>query len=65
MLGFLADYAEGTLVLQEEEIEDAQWFRRDNLPALPLPWTIAYHMIQSWLNQESHPPGKADMCPSP
>jgi len=54
MLGFLADYAEGTLVLQEEEIEDAQWFRRDNLPALPRPWTIAYHMIQSWLNQENH-----------
>lgn len=54
MLGFLADYAAGTLVPQAEEIEDAQWFRRDNLPALPRPWTIAYRMIQSWLDQESH-----------
>jgi NAD+ diphosphatase len=54
MLGFFADYAGGTLVPQEDEIEDAQWFRRDNLPALPLPWTIAYRMIQSWLDQERH-----------
>lgn len=53
MLGFLADYAGGALVLQEDEIEDAQWFRRDNLPALPQPWTIAYRMIRSWLSREN------------
>jgi NAD+ diphosphatase len=51
MLGFMADYAGGTLLLQEEEIEDAQWFRRDHLPALPHPSTIAYRMIRTWLDQ--------------
>ena len=48
MLGFFAEYAGGELVLQAEEIEDAQWFRRDNLPTLPHPSTIAYRMIQAW-----------------
>jgi len=48
MLGFFAEYAGGELVLQAEEIEDAQWFRRDNLPPLPHPSTIAYHMIRTW-----------------
>lgn len=52
MLGFFAEYAGGELVLQQEEIEDAQWFCRDNLPALPHPSTIAYRMIQAWLNAE-------------
>lgn len=53
MLGFMADYAGGTLVPQEDEIEDAQWFRRDNLPALPAPWTIASRMIRSWIDQKN------------
>jgi NAD+ diphosphatase len=55
MLGFMADYAGGTLVPQEEEIEDAGWFRRDTLPALPPPWTIAYRLIESWRTRENSP----------
>lgn len=51
MLGFFAEYAGGELVLQADEIEDAQWFRRDNLPTLPHPSTIAYRMIQAWVKQ--------------
>ncbi|NCN05055.1 MAG: NAD(+) diphosphatase [Spirochaetales bacterium] len=35
MLGFTAEYAGGTLVLQEDELEHADWFSRDNLPLLP------------------------------
>jgi NAD+ diphosphatase len=49
MLGFTAEYAGGELVLQADEIEDAQWFRRDNLPVLPHPSTIAHRLIQAWL----------------
>ena len=64
MLGFMADYAGGTLTPQEEEIEDAQWFRRDNLPALPAPWTIACRMIQSWLDQENRQPGMTKPGPT-
>lgn len=52
MLGFFAEYAGGELVLQQAEIEDAQWFRRDNLPTLPHPSTIAYRMIQAWVTRE-------------
>ena len=50
MLGFLAEYAGGSLTLQEAEIEDAQWFKRHNLPALPHPSTIACRLIRSVLD---------------
>lgn len=52
MLGFFAAYAGGELVLQADEIEDAQWFRRDNLPTLPHSSTIAYRMIRAWVNRD-------------
>ena len=51
MLGFFADYAGGELVLQAEEIEDAHWYHRHQLPTLPHASTIAYRMIQAWLAQ--------------
>jgi NAD+ diphosphatase len=35
MLGFVAEYAGGNLVLQEDELEHADWFSRDTLPLLP------------------------------
>lgn len=47
MLGFLAEYAGGSLTRQEAEIEDAQWFTRNNLPTLPHPSTIACRLIRS------------------
>lgn len=49
MLGFTAEYAGGELARQVDEIEDAQWFRRDNLPMLPPTGTIVRRMIQAWL----------------
>jgi len=51
MLGFFADYAGGELVLQAEEIEDARWYHRHQLPTLPHASTIAHRMIQAWLAQ--------------
>ena len=45
MLAFTADYDYGELKLQQEEIADAQWFRRDNCPASPQPGSIAYRLI--------------------
>ncbi len=51
MLGFTAEYDGGELVLQENEIEDAQWFRRDALPILPHSSTLAYRMIRAWLDE--------------
>lgn len=47
MLGFTAEYESGELRLQEEELSDAQWFRRDNCPASPRPGSIAYRLIHN------------------
>jgi NAD+ diphosphatase len=52
MLAFTAEYAGGELTLQADEIEDGKWFRRDNLPVLPPPATIARRMIQAWLERD-------------
>lgn len=52
MLGFFAEYSGGEITPQVEEIEDAQWFRRDNLPILPHPSTVAYRMIQAWIARD-------------
>ena len=46
MIAFKAEYDSGELVLQEEEIADAQFFDIDQLPRIPIPGSIAYEMIQ-------------------
>ena len=45
MLGFTAEYQSGDIVLQKEELSDAQWFDRNNCPASPKPGSIAYQLI--------------------
>ena len=45
MLGFTAEYESGDMTLQEDEIADARWFRRDECPASPAPGSIAYRLI--------------------
>ncbi|PJG82080.1 NAD(+) diphosphatase [Caviibacterium pharyngocola] len=55
MVGFLADYANGEIRLQEEEICDAKWFRYDEpLPPLPPQGTIALKLIQATLELCKH-----------
>lgn len=49
MLGFLADYESGELVLQEEEIADAKWFHYQSLPYLPGPVAISRWLIDAHL----------------
>jgi len=47
MLGFFADYKSGELVLEEEEIEDANWYSYDDLPPVPSPdISVAGELIQ-------------------
>ena len=50
MLGFKARYVSGTLKPDGEEIEDAQWFTKDNLPELPGEGSLARVLINNWLN---------------
>jgi len=51
MIGFRADYIDGDLVLQESEIVDANWYRKDDLPMIPPGISIARQLIDAWLNE--------------
>jgi len=46
MLGFIADYADGEIIINTDEIEDAQWFKHNSLPLLPPPYSIARRLIE-------------------
>jgi len=48
MLGFSARYKAGQLRPDGTEIEDAQWFSRDALPALPGSASISRYLIELW-----------------
>jgi len=50
MIGFTAEYASGDLVLQEEEILEADWYTRENLPDLPGRYSIARKLIENWID---------------
>lgn len=49
MIGFSAQYAGGDIRVDNNEIEDAQWFSRDNLPLLPTRMSIARHLIELFI----------------
>ena len=51
MVGFEADYKHGEIKLQQEELADARFFNRHNLPPIPKKMSIARHLIDHWLNQ--------------
>ena len=48
MLGFTAEYAEGEVRPDGEEIAEASWFGRDNLPPLPSRFSIARRLIDTF-----------------
>lgn len=47
MVGFFADYAGGDLVLQEDELADADWFLPGDTPPVPPQTTIAGRLIRA------------------
>lgn len=49
MLGFTAVHAGGELVVDGDEIEEARWFARDALPAIPPRGSISRRLIDGWL----------------
>ena len=51
MIAFTCEYADGELVLEDEEIADAQWFTATNLPNIPPPISIARRLID-WFVEE-------------
>lgn len=46
MMGFCADYVGGDLVLQEDELADAGWYRPGDTPPIPSDATIAGKLIR-------------------
>ncbi|MEM8504387.1 MAG: NADH pyrophosphatase, partial [Cyanobacteria bacterium P01_D01_bin.1] len=51
MVGFVAEYAGGALVLEPAEIEAAAWFTKDNLPPVPGKLSIARKLIDWFVDQ--------------
>jgi NAD+ diphosphatase len=47
MVAFFADYAGGIITPDPSEIEDAKWFSRSALPALPEPVSLARQLIDA------------------
>ncbi len=45
MMGFVAEYADGEITVDDVEIAEAAWFSRDDLPAIPPPISIARRLI--------------------
>ena len=49
MVGFTAEHASGELAIDQEELADGGWFRRDALPLLPPHGSIARRLIDDFL----------------
>lgn len=53
MIGFTAEYAGGEIEIDNNEIVDAGWFGRDNLPQLPARMSISRALIERWIHDGS------------
>lgn len=49
MVGFMADYAGGTIKLQDNELSAGAFYHRNHLPELPQKLSIARRLIDHWL----------------
>ncbi|HSQ42169.1 MAG TPA: NAD(+) diphosphatase [Fibrobacteraceae bacterium] len=49
MMGFTAEYAQGSIQVDQQEIDHADWYSADNLPELPRPGSIARRLIYQTL----------------
>ena len=48
MIGFRAEYAEGEIHPDGEEVLASRWFDRGNLPEIPRKGSIARAMLDDW-----------------
>jgi len=55
MLGFHAEYQSGDIVLQEDEIAEADWFSCTDLPLIPGKFAISRWLIDEYLSQRGIP----------
>jgi len=52
MVAFTAQYESGEITLQREELDAGGWFTRDKMPPTPPPGSIAWQLIQNWMNEK-------------
>ena len=52
MLGFFAEYSDGEIVCDDEEIAEAHWFGVDDLPNIPPPFSIAGQLIRHYVDKQ-------------
>ena len=55
MIGFLAEYESGDIVVDGIEIEEADWFRYDELPMIPPEATLSGQLIQEFVRRNEQP----------
>ena len=55
MLGFHAEYQSGDIVLQKDEIAEADWFNLTDLPLIPGKFFISRWLIDEYLSQRGIP----------
>ena len=51
MVGYLAEYAGGDIVIDDDEICDANWYRYDDLPKIPPTLSIAGQLIEETIKK--------------
>ncbi|MHA7627593.1 NAD(+) diphosphatase [Corallococcus sp. M7] len=51
MVGFMAEYAGGDIVVDGKEIAEARWFGVDDLPRIPPRLSIARHLIDTFIDR--------------
>ena len=54
MVGFLAEWESGDIVIDPDEIADAGWFSADAMPLIPPRMSIARLLIDDWLRRQGH-----------
>lgn len=53
MVGYFAEYDSGDILIDDVEIEDAQWFSYDNLPTIPAAMTLSGQLIRDFVKSVS------------
>lgn len=51
MIAFTADYESGEIVVDEHELDEANWFTYETLPHYPPPPSIANRLIETWRSE--------------
>jgi NAD+ diphosphatase len=56
MVGFLAEWESGEIVIDPDEIVQAGWFGPEELPRIPPKLSIARSLIDDWLQRPAASP---------